>query len=547
MEAIKLSNKASILQSLLLLEISNLLLLIARYDDDWQEFEEFLDSFEKFNTQDRSLPRIIVLIRDANNYYKKKLANDNFQERIFERYKNQNQIQQQIQLEFLPEFKDKVQYLKENQLIVRKIADQLSQEDLEYLPKKPSLKQSILVSIERLNTYQDSLDYKPISYQEKKLLLFETLYPDQNSLNGLRKICNQINSILKKENEFLQEFYSLDIPRKKEILKKSRNISNLMSGISIGAGAGGFGTTAAAFTGMAVVPVIGWAVLAANIGAVVSNIVVDKFVISKEKEEVQREFEKMNNLMNHIKALNEVLQEVQKFEEISPQIRDIQRYIIHIIHINKDDFSYEEIKQQFKELIQEISNSIRHKNQKIQALCNSGNGVHGVEGQELNIATKISKDLTQSIAQAGERIGEKILSTTLKVRELSQYEGDLFQVVKTSRESARELLQYPISKGQVEKVGTDFYKLVGENPDKFQSLTAINADKLESIGIKAKVFEGIGFLVSAGCLVLESYAIWANESDYHKKLEYFDQFEEAMNGLEKEIPKMFQYLREFIN
>eukprot|EP00347_Sterkiella_histriomuscorum_P002828 403366645 len=420
MEAIKLSNKASILQSLLLLEISNLLLLIARYDDDWQEFEEFLDSFEKFNTQDRSLPRIIVLIRDANNYYKKKLANDNFQERIFERYKNQNQIQQQIQLEFLPEFKDKVQYLKENQLI------------------------SILVSIERLNTYQDSLDYKPISYQEKKLLLFETLYPDQNSLNGLRKICNQINSILKKENEFLQEFYSLDIPRKKEILKKSRNISNLMSGISIGAGAGGFGTTAAAL-----------------------------FTLTK------------------------------------------------MILVTKKLSS--NLKNQFRKF--QIPSGIKIKKSRL-------------------FATQEMECMGQ---KAGERIGEKILSTTLKVRELSQYEGDLFQVVKTSRESARELLQYPISKGQVEKVGTDFYKLVGENPDKFQSLTAINADKLESIGIKAKVFEGIGFLVSAGCLVLESYAIWANESDYHKKLEYFDQFEEAMNGLEKEIPKMFQYLREFIN
>eukprot|EP00347_Sterkiella_histriomuscorum_P024526 403330801 len=547
-EARKLANLASVLESLLLLEVSNILLLIAKYDDDWQEFEDFIESFQIFSNQERSLPKIIFVIRDADNDFKKDLARNNFKNRILDRYENSQEIHDQIELMFLPKYTREDQYLKDNQHIVKRIADQIGQENLDYLPTKPYLMQQILSCIDRLNENQDALDYHPLSYLDKQLLLFQTIYNNNESLKELRNTYKQIQEILEKEAQIKEEIKNLDIPHKKQVLYDSRALSHTMSGISMGTSAAGVGTAAAAIAGAAVIPVVGWVIAGLALGGVASQIAVEQTVIKGQHEEVQREFEKMSKIMNQVRELDEILKKIKNIDELSPQMRDLQRFILYIIHSNEEELGYEDIKTHYSNLMEKIQKIRRDESDNRTLSTNlSDSEFNRCNSQGFESATNISKDLTKAAAQVSERIGNQILQTTLKVENLARNSRKVYKLVDTTMQSVESLSSTSAMGGFASRqVGTSAYRLIGENTKAVKNIKAFDAAKVQALSAGAKVAQGIGMVIGIAGLALESFAVWQTEDDFHRKLEYFDKYEEAMHELENELPNMFQYLREFI-
>ncbi|CDW73310.1 UNKNOWN [Stylonychia lemnae] len=97
-----LSQFSSVMQSLCLLKICDVLFVINKYDDDWLEFEDFLDASESFNQMNTSSPpTIIYLIKGADNLHNQNLAIRNLRYYV-NRGQNTNKLRQSLIIHFLP-------------------------------------------------------------------------------------------------------------------------------------------------------------------------------------------------------------------------------------------------------------------------------------------------------------------------------------------------------------------------------------------------------------------------------------------------------------
>ncbi|CDW73656.1 gtp-binding protein [Stylonychia lemnae] len=129
-----LSKFSLALQSVFLLDICDILFVVNEYNHDWEDFEEFIDNYQKFNNQEISLPQIIYLIKGADTKNKQQLAVTNLQQAFANENtegndpqnfdnKNNNRITD-IKYHFLPSYSgDDSVYKQKNDLILSFIED----------------------------------------------------------------------------------------------------------------------------------------------------------------------------------------------------------------------------------------------------------------------------------------------------------------------------------------------------------------------------------------------------------------------------------------
>ncbi|CDW73309.1 UNKNOWN [Stylonychia lemnae] len=544
-EARNLSNFSSALQSVFLLEICDILLVVNEYQNEWQDFEEFIESFEAFDKEKRLLPQIIYLIKGADTVSKKKLAIKNLKQALS--YENADEADPQnfdiennecfndINCYFLPTYSgDDSHYQKQNETTLSFI-NFIIQNEQDNLKNQIELKQQILAITHKLNQVLRISELKPLSVFDYVSIQYEVHFENEDFIKTYRELVQKLKVIQNKKELLEHTLNILDIPSKREILWESRAISHTMSGLSLGASAAGIGTASAALAGAAVVPIVGWIVAGVTISTLVAKIAVEQTVLKSKQEDVEKEVKMVEDFMQEIKQIMEVLQQIK---EIIDQSSNLKRLLVFLIikAIKEDaDIQYSKLKQKV------IEQYVKYNERDFELSMISTN-ISSEEFKFQDFGSQYFSTIGNNLSNGG----IQMLQQLQRVEYLTRNSRKIYKVSEIGYKTIGELQTAQNLGGFASKAtGADGLRLIGQNTKAFKDVQKFNVGKVNTVGGAAKVSQGFGLAFGVVGLALETYSVFQFEDDFNKKVKQLDSFQQAINELKEQLPNVLEFISNF--
>ncbi|CDW74901.1 UNKNOWN [Stylonychia lemnae] len=188
-----LSQFSSLMQSLCLLRICDVLFVINIFDDNWQEFEDFLDASENFNQVNKSSSptTIIYLIKGADNLHKQNTGIRNLKYFI-NRGEDSGKLKQSFIVHFLPAYNgsDK-EYKSKNQPILD-IVDKIFKLHQVNHNYKSNFIQTIKLFTSKINSINGLRELIASPILQANEIRFNAVFPNDSSLEIIKEILKDL-------------------------------------------------------------------------------------------------------------------------------------------------------------------------------------------------------------------------------------------------------------------------------------------------------------------------------------------------------------------